>query len=85
MDQHRKRTPHARTLSLIPLESALIAAERLTPSRAPRPDMDPNEMLAAQLIERIKHPQPVSFPGLRIESPRPLVPTMILETAGRDV
>lgn len=79
MDHTRKRTP-----SLIPLESALIAAEKLTPSHAPRPGLDPNEKLAALLIERIKHPQHVPLPPLPIGVPEPCIPTLKLEMAGRD-
>jgi hypothetical protein len=84
MDGHSKRTPLTPVLSLIPLESALMAAEKLTPSRAPRPNRDPNELLATQLIERIKRPQPAAFPALQIEPPQPPAPILIHEMAGRD-
>jgi hypothetical protein len=84
MQRNRKRTPQAQALGLIPLESALIAAEKLTPSRAPRLISDPDEELAAWLIDRIKRPQPASFAGMRIESPQPRVPASMLEMAGRD-
>jgi hypothetical protein len=77
MDHTRKRTP-----SLILLKSALITAQRSTPSRVSRPEMDPNEKLAALLIERIKYPQPVSLP---IGLPEPHIPTFRLELAGGDV
>ena len=84
MDRQNKWTlpPHP---NLILLESALIAAEKLAPSRAPRRPLDPDEALAARLIENIKHPQPVLFPAMRIESPMPLRREAILETAGSDV
>lgn len=84
MEKQDKRTPQAQAPSLILLESALIAAEKLTPSRAPRPCMDPNEALAAQLIERIKHPRPIGIPGWRIEPLMPVVPTLIRDMAGSD-
>lgn len=93
MDRQTRRTPHGispdRSVSLrarlLPLESALIAAEKLTPSRAPRPLLDPDELLAARLIENMKHPQPAWFPAMRIESPRPLQREAVLEMAGGDV
>ena len=85
MDTYRKSTSPNPALSLVPLASALIAAEQITPSRVPRPDLDPNEALAAQLIERIKHPRLAAFPGLRIEPPSPFLPISTLEMAGRDV
>jgi hypothetical protein len=69
---------------LIPLESALIAAEKSTPPRAPRRDRDPNEALAAQLIERIRHPRPVTSPAMRIESPQPYAREAFLQMAGGD-
>ena len=77
MDHTHKRKPR-----LLLLESTLIAATRSTPSRVSRPEMDPNEKLAALLIERIKHPQSVSLP---IGLPEPCVPTFRLELAGGDV
>lgn len=84
MDQIRKRTPRTQAPSLILLESALIAAEKSTPPCAPRPVRDPNEALAAQLIERIRHPQPVSLPGFRVEPPQPLTRALNFEMAGSD-
>jgi len=85
MDKRFKHTPLARTLDLYPLESVLTAAERMTPSRAPRPGPDPNEVLAAQLIERIKHPVPASLPSFQIEPPQPLARVMNFTMAGTDV
>jgi hypothetical protein len=84
MQRNRKRTPHVQAPNLIPLESVLIAAEKLTPSRVPRLINDPDEELALWLIDRIKRPRPASFGGVRIELPRPAVPDPILERAGRD-
>jgi hypothetical protein len=85
MDRQTRRTPHARAFNLLPLEAALIAAEQSTPSRAPRPALDPDEMLATQLIENIKHPQPVLFAAIRIEPPQPLHAAAIFKMAGSDV
>jgi len=92
MDRQIRRTLHPPVnpsfdlrASLLPLESALIAAEKMTPSRAPRPLPDSDEVLAVQLIENIKRPGPDLFPAMRIESPRPFHREAILEMAGRDV
>jgi hypothetical protein len=76
---------HKRASSLNLLESALIAAKRSTPSRVPRPEMDPNEKLAALLIERIKDPHPVLLPALPIGLPEPCTPTPRLEWTDSDV
>jgi hypothetical protein len=84
MDRH-PRTPHAQAPSLIPLKAALIAAERLTPSRPPRRDTDPNGALAERLIVRTRQPRPMLLTGLRIEPPQPVIPAVKLEMAGRNV
>ena len=80
-----KHTPHSDALDLLPLRFALIAADRESPARAPRLPRDPNEQLALQLIERIKHPEPMAFTGLQVESPQPLYSESILEMAGSNV
>ena len=85
MDYTHKRTPHAHALNLILLEIALMTAERSTPPQAPRPLPDPDELLAAQLIENIKHPHSVLLPTMRIESPRPFQNGEVLDMAGSDV
>ncbi|HUG34938.1 MAG TPA: hypothetical protein VMJ90_09225 [Anaerolineales bacterium] len=85
MDRQTRRTPHSQALNLLPLASALIAAEKSTPPRAPRPSLDPDEALAARLIENIKHPQAVLFPEMRIEPPRPFHRKLLHEMAGSDV
>jgi len=77
-----KHTPHFDALSLLPLRIALITAEKESPVRPPRQPRDPNEQLALQLIERIKHHGKVSFTGLKIESPRPLFAESFPEMAG---
>lgn len=91
MDRQTKRAPHAHLnpsfdlrAGLLPLGSALIAAEKSTPSRAPGELLDPDEVLAVRLIENIKHPQPVLFPCMQVEPPQPFRRAAILETAGRD-
>jgi hypothetical protein len=90
MDRQNNRTPHAHLnpsfdlrAGLFPLGSALIAAEKLTPPRAPRAILDSDEILAVRLIEGIRHPQPVMFPSMRVESPQPFPREAILEMAGR--
>ena len=85
MDRQTRRTPHTQTLNLLPLASTLIAAEESTPSRAPRPALDPDEVLALRLIENIKHPQPVRFPEMRIEPTRAIHREVLHEMAGSDV
>lgn len=92
MDRQTRRAPHVHPGSsfnlkagLLPLGSALIAAEKLTPARVPRPPLDPDEVLAARLIENIKHPQPVLFPAMQVEPRQPFNRDVILEMAGRDV
>ena len=72
-------------MSLIPLQAALTAAHELTPFRAPRPLLDQDEVLAARLIENIRHPEPVSCLEMQIEPPQPSQRGMILEMAGTDV
>lgn len=67
--------------SLFPLRTALIAAESAVPARPPHSTRDPNELLALRLIEKIKHPEPMAFTGLQIESPQPLYSESILEMA----
>ena len=84
MDRH-PRTPHAQAPSLIPLKAALIAAERLTPSRPPRRDTHPNGALAERLIVRTRQPRLMLLTGLRIEPPQPVIPAVKLKMAGRDV
>lgn len=73
-------TLHIRTLNLLPLQSALSAAERETPARPPCSPRDTDELLALRLIEKIRHPMPVSFKGVQIEPSQPLRET-ILELA----
>jgi hypothetical protein len=92
MDRQNKCTPHAHLnpsfdlrAGLLPLGSALIAAEKLTPSRAARAILDPDEVLALRLIEGIRHPQPVLFPSMRVESPQPFYREVLHEMAGSDV
>jgi len=82
---NRNRKP-AFTLKagLIPLESALITAEKTTPSRVPFSPPNPDEILVTRLIENIRQSRVPSFRGLRIESPRPSTPTLKDEMAGRD-
>ena len=77
-----KHTLHSNALNLLPLRIVLIVAEKESPARPPRLPCDPNEQLALQLIERIKHPQQNSFTGLEIESPRPLFAERLAEMAG---
>ena len=77
-----KHTLHSDALSLLPLRMAPIAAEKESPARPPRQPRDPNEQLALQLIERIKHPRQISFMGLKIESPQPLFAEQFPEMAG---
>jgi len=77
-----KHTLHSDALSLLPLRFALIAADRESPVRPPRQPRDPNEQLALQLIERIKHHGQISFTGLKIESPQPLFAERFSEMAG---
>lgn len=84
MDEIHKRTPRAQAPSLILLESALIAAKALTPPRANRPVLDPNEALAIHLIECIKRPRHVSLPGFTGEPPQPLTRARNFEMAGND-
>jgi len=77
-----KHTPHFDALSLLPLRIALIAAEKESPARPARQPRDPNEQLALQLIERIKHHRQISFTGLKIESPQSLFAERFSEMAG---
>jgi len=49
-----RNTLRSRTPSLLPLRTALRAAERESPARPPRTPVDANERLALQLIERMK-------------------------------
>lgn len=77
-----RRSLHSDALDLLPLRIALIAAEKESPPRPPRQLRDPNEQLALQLIERIKHPGQISFTGLKIESPKPRFAEQFSEMAG---
>jgi hypothetical protein len=69
------------TFDLLPLRMTLIAAESATPARPALPSRDTNELLALQLIEKIKHPEPMTFSGLQIESPQPLHSERFVEMA----
>ena len=58
----------------------LIAAESATPARPTRlPARDANELLALQLIQKIKHPAPIMFAELQVESPQPVAHDVFLE------
>lgn len=72
---------HSRNFNLFQLRLALIAAEKDAPARPPKASRNADELLAQALIERIKQTprQPLSFLGLQIESPQPLIHESILE------
>ncbi|MEB2332950.1 MAG: hypothetical protein OZ914_01395 [Anaerolineaceae bacterium] len=57
--------------SLFPLQTALFAAQALTPARPSRLLLDPDETLALALLMKIKDQKREPFVGLRIESPQP--------------
>ena len=82
MNKKTETTLHHRTFSLLPLQEVLSAAEIITPSRPVKPSRDADEMLAMKLIERIKHPQAVSFLGVQIEPPQPLTSHPVFEMEG---
>jgi hypothetical protein len=73
------------TPSLIPLKAALIAAEKLTPPRPPRPDPDLNRMPVKRLISRFRESRLMPLTGLQIEPPQPMIPAVRHKMAGRDV
>jgi len=54
MLDEKKNTLHFDALSLLPLKMALINAEKESPPRAPKRQLDMNEELALKLIRRMK-------------------------------
>ena len=54
MLDEKKSTLHFGARSLLPLQLALRAAEKESPSRAPQRQVDPDEELALQLIKKVK-------------------------------
>ena len=54
LDEKKSTLPAARHPSLLPLRMVLIAAERESPANPPRTQVDANERLALQLIERVQ-------------------------------
>ncbi len=68
MNKYALRSSHP---SLFPLQTALFAAQALTPARPSRLPLDPDETLALTLLMKIKDPKREPFAGLRIESPQP--------------
>lgn len=77
-----RQTLQFRTLDLLPLRKALLAAGRGVPSRIPSWNAD--EQLALDLIEKMKSTSDAAnpFAGLAIEPPQPPSRVGIPEMAG---
>lgn len=67
----KKDTLRSSHPSLFPLRMVLFTAGLETPAQPPRLPYNRDELLALQLIEKIKSPDADSFVGMRIESPQP--------------
>lgn len=70
--------------SLFPLQMKLFAAEIESPPQPPRIQTDPNEELALELIENIRHPKSAAIALFKIEAPQPAPSELTFEMAGRD-